>query len=403
MEQVTMNCNSPKCGREIPEGSVFCPWCGRKQQRPARRPKSRGNGLGSVYRLPDGKWCAVKTVGWTVDPLPPDAPPDAVPHKRRQTVKRRFRTRKDAEAAIVTLSAADRRPRTGTATQRKGTAVTLKELYDQWFPTHDRGKSTMNCYQAGFRLFAELWNVKMEDLDIDDLQDCLDESDAGRRTQENAKTALGLVYKYGIPRNAVPKDRNLAPFLQIRAAGSAKKPGLSASELELVRKSAAAGDSVAAAVLCHCYLGFRPTALLELTVADYSAERRCFVGGIKTEAGKRRTVPVSPKIQSYVDALVAAASDGYVFGSGGRQLTLRAYREQFYDLLQRCGIDNPTDEDGRHRLTPHSCRHTFATLMKNAKGADTDKLALIGHTSTEQLRDYQDAPLEDLRAIIDQI
>ena len=398
-----MTCISPKCSKEIPEGSAFCPWCGRRQQKPKQKTKSRGNGLGSVYKLPDGMWCAAKTVGWIVDPLPPDAPPGTVPHKRRQVVKRRYRTRKDAEAAVMTLSAADRRPRTGTATQRKGTAVTLKELYDQWEPTHDRSRSTMNCYRSGFRLFAELWNVRMEDLDIDALQDCLDESDAGRRTQENAKAALGLVYKYGIPRNAVPKDRNLAPFLRLSGASGEKKPGFSQEELELIRKSAGSGDSVAAAVLCHCYLGFRPTALLELTVADYSAERRCFVGGIKTEAGKGRTVPVSPKIQPYVDALVAAAGDGYVFGRHGEQLDLRDYREQFHDLLQRCGIRNPVDDNGRHRLTPHSCRHTFATLMKNVKGSDTDKLALIGHTSTEQLRDYQDSPLEDLRAIIDQI
>ena len=398
-----MTCSSPKCGREIPEGASFCPWCGRKQQKTKQKTKSRGNGLGSVYKLPDGKWAAVKTVGWIVDPLPPGSPPGTVPHKRRQTVKRRYRTRKDAEAAVVTLSAADRRPRTGTVTQRKGTGITLKELYDQWEPTHGRSRSTMNCYRSGFRLFAELWNVRMEDLDIDALQDCLDDSDAGRRTQENAKAALGLVYKYGIPRNAVPKDRNLAPFLRIFGEAGEKKPGFSQEELELIRKKAEAGDTVAAVVLCHCYLGFRPTALVELTVADYSAERRCFVGGIKTEAGKGRTVPVSPKIQSYVDTLVAAAGDGYVFGDHGAQLALPDYREQFYDLLQRCGIRNPVDEAGRHRLTPHSCRHTFATLMKNVKGSDTDKLALIGHTSTEQLRDYQDAPLEDLRAIIDQI
>ena len=398
-----MNCNNPKCSREIPEGAAFCPWCGRQLGRPKQKTKSRGNGLGSVYKLPDGKWCAARTVGWIVDPLPPGSPSGTVPHKRRQVVKRRFRTRKDAEAAVLTLSAADRRPRAGTVTQRKGTGITLKELYDQWEPTHKRSRSTMNCYRSGFRLFSELWNVRMEDLDIDALQDCLDDSDAGRRTRENAKAALGLVYKYGIPRNAVPKDRNLAPFLRISGEAGEKKPGFSQEELELIRKAAAAGDSVAAVVLCHCYLGFRPTALLELTVADYSADSRCFVCGIKTEAGKGRTVPVSPKIQTYVDALVAAAGDGHVFGKQGARQPIWVYREQFHELLRRCGIPNPVDEAGRHRLTPHSCRHTFATLMKNVKGSDTDKLALIGHTSTEQLRDYQDAPLEDLRAIIDQI
>ncbi len=398
-----MTCRNPKCAREIPEAAAFCPWCGKQQKVPKQKTKSRGNGLGSVYKLPDGKWCAAKTVGWIVDPLPPDAPPGSVPHKRRQTVKRRFRTRRDAEVALPFLTAADRRPQKGTATQRKGTSVTLKELYDQWEPTHQKSQSTMNCYRAGFRLFAPLWNVRMADLGVDDLQDCLDDSDAGRRTQENARAALGLVYKYGIPRDAVPKDRNLAQYLKVTEPGGAKKPGLSAAELELIRKAAAGGDPFASIVLCHCYLGFRPTALLALTVADYSPERRTFTGGIKTEAGKGRTVPVSPKIQKYVDALVASADGGSVFGILGRFMSLKDYRKRFYSLLKSLRIDNPVDETGRHRLTPHSCRHTFATLLKRASGSDADKLALIGHTSTEQLRDYQDVPVEDLRAIIDQL
>ena len=398
-----MICRNLKCTREIPEDAAFCPYCGWKQLMRKQNPKRRANGVGSVYRLPGGKWCAARTIGWIVDPLPAGSPPGAVPRRRRVTVKRSFDRRKDAEAALPTLTAADHRSREGTATQRKGSSVTLKELYDQWFPTHGKSRSTMNCYASGFRLFTPVWFVAMKDLDIDDLQDCLDDSDAGRRTQENAKAALGLVYKYGIPRDVIPKDRNLATFLRIRGEGGEKKPGLSVAELELVRKAAAAGDRDASIVLCHCYLGFRPTAFLALTAADYDPERRCFVGGIKTEAGKGRTVTVSPKIQSYVDALVAAAGDGYVFGEDGKQMSLEDYRQEFYSVLQRCGIDNPVDADGRHRLTPHSCRHTFATLMKRVSGSDTDKLALIGHTSTEQLRDYQDVPLEDLRAITDQL
>ena len=398
-----MKCNSSKCAREIPEDAVFCPYCGRKQLRPKRKTKSRGNGLGTVYKKGD-KWIAVKTVGWIVDPLPPDASEDALPHKRRQTVQRSFSTRKDALAALPFMTAADRHPRAGTATQRKGTAITLQELYDQWEPTHQKSQSTMNCYRAGFRLFAPLWSVKLEDLDIDDLQDCLDDSDAGKRTRQNAKAVLGLVYKYGIPRDAVPKDRNLAQFLRITDPGeSSKKPGLSLAELDLVRAAAEGGDPVARIVLCHCYLGFRPSALLQLTASDYDPERRCFVGGIKTEAGKGRTVTVSPKIQAHVDALRDISGGGYIFGRSGAALNLSDYRALFYELLDRLGIQNPVDEQGRHRLTPHSCRHTFATLLKRAKGADADKLALIGHTSTAMLREYQDVPVDDLRAITDQL
>lgn len=55
------------------------------------------------------------------------------------------------------------------------------------------------------------------------------------------------------------------------------------------------------------------------------------------------------------------------------------------------------------KYTPHSCRHTFATLMKRVSGADKDKLELMGHTSTEMLRHYQDVAFDDLRKIIDAI
>lgn len=397
-----MKCRNLKCAAELPEGANFCPRCGKRAQLPERKTKSRGNGLGSVYRLPNGKYCAEKTLGWIADPLPPGAPPGTKPHKRRVKVKRSFDRKKDAVEALPKLSFDDRRPRSGTTTARKGKRITLKELYDQWEPTHDRSRSTMNCYRSGFRLFEPLWAVPMEDLDIDDLQECLDDSDAGRRTQENGRAALGLVYKYGIPRNVVPHDRNLASFLRLTAAGGAsQKTGFSTEELEKIRKAAQGGDPEAVRVLCHCYLGFRPTALLLLQVKDYDPQRKAFVGGIKTAAGKGRTVPVSPKIQPWVSRLASGDPDRYVFGRDGAQEDLADYRASFYDLLERLKISNPVDEQGRHRITPHSCRHTFATLLKRVQGADADKLALIGHTSTQQLREYQDVPLDDLRRITD--
>ena len=104
-----------------------------------------------------------------------------------------------------------------------------------------------------------------------------------------------------------------------------------------------------------------------------------------------------------MDACLKAADGGTIFGSAGHPIPLKKYREIFYTLLDQLHIDNPVDENGRHRLTPHACRHTFATLMKKAAGSDTDKLALIGHTSTDQLREYQDVRFEDLRAITDQL
>lgn len=404
-----MTCINPKCAAQLPDTAKYCLCCGRKQTAVARRRRVHANGQGCVYKLSNGKWRAEKTLGYRLEPPPDGSPPGTMPKKKRVTVTRSdFKTRSEALAALPELTAktkADRaRSSSGTPTARKGDQITLKELYDQWEPTHQRSRQTMDCYRSGFRLFEPLWDLPMTDIDVDDLQDCLDESDKGKRTKENARAALGLVYKYGIPRNAVPKDRNLAQYLRINAGSGGSKEGFTAAELEKIRNAAAEGDQTAQLVYCHCYLGFRPTALLILQIADYDRAERALVGGIKTDAGKRRTVTVSPKIQGYVDAFVGGRSSGPVFAkASGAAMSLPDYRAALYELLEQLGIDNPVDEQGRHRLTPHSCRHTFATLMKRVDAPDKDKLELIGHTSTTQLRAYQDVSFADLRRITDRL
>lgn len=377
-----------RCRKEIPLGSAYCNHCGAKQiTKPINR--SRGNGDGSVYRQSNGTWRAVITLGYSrVDGK----------IKRATLSKSGFAKKQDAKDWIVQNKPKER----VRAADRHNTSITLRSLYEEWLPTHRAGKSTLDCYKAGFKIFADVLDYPMEEQDVDDLQECIDSSDKGRRTKENAKTALGLVYKYGIPRNCIPKDRNLAEYLDVGDPAESRGQGLNDIELGRIKKLAESGHPGAVLIYCHCYLGFRPAAFLSLTEADYSPTNRAFVGGIKTEAGRGRTVTVSPKIQPYVDSLLKVKSDA-VFTTTGKQLTLKEYRSVFYSVLDLCGIANPTDEDGRHRLTPHSCRHTFATLMKRVSGSDKDKLALIGHTSTQQLRHYQDVSISDLRSITDAI
>lgn len=47
-----------KCGKEIPNESMFCNWCGKKQTMQQKKGKQRGNGSGTVYQLPNKKWRA---------------------------------------------------------------------------------------------------------------------------------------------------------------------------------------------------------------------------------------------------------------------------------------------------------------------------------------------------------
>ena len=368
-----------KCRAEIPEGSKFCMMCGVPQE-VSHNTKQRGNGTGTVYKR--GKtWTAFRVIGYTTTE-------DGKLHKTTRS-KGGFRTKKEALEYLPKL------------TEAAGKKVpTWAQLYEAWKPTHRAGKSTMDCYAAAEKHFKAVWHLPFDRIDIDDLQDCVDDCPKGKRTRENMKALAGLLYKYAIPRHIA--SLNIAQYLTVGAGEAGERSALPGEALEALTRAAGAVQG-ADYILAQCYLGFRPSELLALDVRDYDRKERAFTGGAKTDAGRDRVVTVSPKIQPIIDRLTRDKISGPVFcAPDGGAMTADQYRALFYRVLEECGIENPVEgPEGakRHRYTPHSCRHTFATLMKRVDGADKDKLELIGHTSNEMLRHYQDVSYEDLRKI----
>lgn len=377
-----------KCGCSLPNEANFCFLCGRRVNTP-RTPKKRGNGQGTVISTKSGKYMALVTLGYFTDENG---------KRHRRTRSKVFEKRKDAVAAI---------PRLLESPKREAKAgMTFKQLYDAWLPTHRAGKDTMNCYRAAVKYFSPVWPLRIAEIDVDDLQECVDDCPHGKRTKENMKALCGLMYKYGIPRHVIPENLNLAPFLIVSGDGAARREAFTEPQIEKIRLSLGKVDH-AEDIYCMIYTGFRPSEFLELTAESYNKDAQALTGGAKTEAGRGRVVTLSPKIKAKIAA--RAASGGYLFAQDdGSAWGLKDFTEKaFYPALEAIGIDNPLVEIGggklRHKYTPHTCRHTFATLMKRVEGADKDKQELIGHASAEMLRYYQDAPLDDLRKITDAI
>ena len=263
----------------------------------------------------------------------------------------------------------------------------------------------MNCYRAAKKHFRPLWYCNFKDISIEDWQECIDDCENGKRTKQNMRTLCSLLYRYAIPRG-MSDNINMSEYLF--TGGDKQKPRdeFLPNELEII-KSHIGQVYAADYIYCDCYLGFRPSEFLNLKIEDYNAAEKCFVGGAKTEAGIDRTVTISPKIQPYIDNIIGDRTEGYVFGDKtGNQYNLKKYREDvFYPALKQMNLPNPKiREDGNERkLTPHCCRHTFATLMKNISAPDKDKLQLIGHTSAEMMMHYQHTHYDDLRKITDQL
>lgn len=375
-----------KCGADVPT-MPFCGACGWNQKKPVPQRTKRGNGQGSVLKLDNGKYKAVVVLGWYTGE-------DG--KLKRRTRTRTFERKKDAVAALATMRDEPRRPK----------PMSLDEVYNAWLPTHRAGSSTMACYKAAWKYLSDLAPLPFASIEIDDLQDCIDECPKGKRTKENIKALLGLIYKYAVPRHLTADGLNLAQYLIVDGDGPAHRDAFAELELARIRRGCAVVP-YAWDVIIMCYTGFRPSEYLALTSESYDSAAQTLTGGSKTAAGRGRVVTLSPKIAEIV-ARRAAQGGPICAAPDGSPWTLRDFGEKaFYPALEKCGVENPIVEISggvsRHRLTPHSCRHTFATLLKRVQGAEKDKLELIGHASGEMLRYYQDVGVEDLRKITDAI
>ena len=386
-----MNCS--KCGTELRDGAVYCDKCGKKQvaQKGTGRRK-RGNGQGSVYKPSGGKsWVAVKVIGY--EPLENGKLKPVVDKKQG------FKTKTEALEYL---------PNLGRGGKKIDTSITFKQIYDLWLPEYRRrGRSikTENGYISAMNYFRDIWYIPFREVTIDDLQECMDNCPHGKATRHRMKVTGNLLYGYAIPRGYTEDGVNRASFIFLGGEKGNGRIEFTADQIETIKKNVGKVP-YADWVYTHIYLGFRPHEFITLDIANYDRDNKSIIGGEKTEAGTNRTVTISPKIQPIIDDLVGDKDSGPLFrDSGGEPMSLRSYREEcFLPALEAMGFDNPTDPNtGMHRYTPHCCRHTFATLMKNVEAPAKDKLSLIGHTSEEMLGHYQHTRIEDLRKITDLI
>lgn len=376
-----MNCR--KCKKDIPDASMFCNHCGAKQIVERSR-RARANGMGTAYKR--GKtWTASVTVGWK------DIDGHPAPIKR---TKGGFATKKEALTHTVTLL---------TTKSQQARKLTFEQVYEAWEAAYEKniGKSTLNCYRAAKKYFADISYMRFENIGLDDLQDCIDSCPRGKRTKENMKALGTLLYKYALPRHIA--DMDYAHFIDCGDGKKTPRVAFSFEQIESIRDGIGTVP-FADYIYCLIYTGFRPNEMLSLTREAYDPIGNLLTGGFKTEAGTNRVVTLSPKIAPLVREMVMRANP-YIFPKEDGTLMRDDYfRENyFYPALEALGIQKVPEKGTKPTYTPYSCRHAFANLMKNAPGSDTDKAALMGHTSPEMTKYYQSADIDSLKRITDNI
>ena len=373
-----------KCKRETPPDALYCPWCGIPLQpkKNTRKKRTRPNGAGTAYKR-GSTYTARVVVGWK------QKEGKSSPIYR---TKGGFTKKSDALNYCQELFRSTKQIK----------KLTMLQIYEAWLPTHENrvSRSTMNCYKAAWKYFTPLHEMLFFEIDLDDLQECLDDCGRGKRTKENMKALAGLLMKYAIPRHQT--DMNYAEFLHTGNDEKGTRPAFTNDQIKKIDEQIGITPH-AEDVMCLIYTGFRPTELFSLTKQDY--QDGVLYGGIKTEAGKNRAVPVSPKIKAIIENKLSNFSDFIFPKDDGSQMSANYFRDNyFYRVLDAAGIQPMPTQEKPAYYVPYSCRHTFANMLKNVPGSDKDKASLIGHENyTTTKKHYQSAEIAALRTIIESI
>lgn len=328
-----------KCRAEMPNDGRFCPYCGTRQEREARKALKRANGTGTVYKLQGRRrrpWAASKN----------------------RTIIGYYETKTAALEALNRLA--------GRSLDERYN-MTFSDVFEAWKLEHykELTKSGRSQYDISFQVFAPLHKKKFRDLRTADFQAVLDpHMKKTHSTVSKYKQLITQMSKWSIREELI--TTNFAAFVKLPENIKKEKEIFTDTDIAKLESDR---SEAAYIILMLIYTGMRIGELFSLPLKDY--HKTYLVGGEKTEAGRNRIIPICPEGRGYF-AYFAERADGPLLLSGytGDKVAANFRRRNYYPLLAKLGIE---------RKTPHATRHTYASRARKAGMPPEILQKILGH------------------------
>ena len=356
-----------KCKKEIPDGSAYCNHCGISQTVKARTPRKRGNGQGTVFKVGD-KWIAVHVLGyWTGD--------DGKRHKK--TVSKVFVKKSDAINALPGLKQ--------SSTRLKD--MKLHDLHELYLKSRDYdslSKSQRDKLGYAWKRWSDLEFRGIADLTVSDMETAIEQKTASYYPAHDMKVIMSHLYKLAIKREIVPYNKTEYVDIPYESP-TAKRECWTQEEVDALWEDYKT-HPFTAYILIMCYAGLRFGELAQISLENIHLDQDYMVGGIKTEAGINREIPLHSRIKPLVEAITQQRKTKLL------EMNEDNFYAAYWEVIHRTGL---------RELPPHTCRHYFFSRM-TAQGVQGGIIAEVGGHANylTTLKNYVRVPLEDkLKAV----
>lgn len=379
----------PECELPVSDKANACPHCGyplkpsEKQKRPRKSNKRRRlpNGFGQISEIKNrnlrNPFRAMVTVGKT-----PEGKPICKPLKPESY----FATYNDAYAALVEYNKNpyDLEP-----------SITMQELYDKWLPEYEKTVKSTKSATSAWAYCSGVYKMRVMDIRARHVKGCMEEGVAVIRGKEQhpsatmknqIKSLFNMMLDYALEYELV--DRNYSRTFNlteetVKEIQSVKKEHIAFTdeEMDLLWTNISSKQGIDI-MLIQCYSGWRPQELGLLELKDVDLENWTFRGGMKTDAGENRVVPIHSRIQDLVlrkyqeaEALGSPYLLNWTDTNNRNKKNIKLTYARYQKAFERIRDDLKLNPNHR----PHDGRTHFVTMAKRY-GVDEYAIKyMVGH------------------------
>ena len=356
----------PECELPVSDKAITCPHCGlplAKQTLVVKNMNKRmrlPNGFGQITEIKDirlrNKFRVLVTVGKTDTGKPVCKPlkPNAY-----------FKTYNDAYMALVEYN---KNP------YDFDKAMILTELYESWSNEYFKtlnSDSSKRTIKSAWNKSTALYNMNVRDIRARHIKGVMDTVES-ENIRNRVKSMFNLMFDYAVENEIV--EKNYARDFTTEDA-SVKNPhsSFTTEELTLLWNTK---EYLSKIILIQCYMGWRPQEICLIRTEDVNINDWTIVGGIKTDAGRNRQVPICDKIRNIIIEVLKLAKKEHsdtLFQIDGNPVSYDAYYKMFKKFTNSLNMNHK----------PHDPRKTFATMCKNSKVDEYAIKYMIGHAITD--------------------
>lgn len=266
--------------------------------------------------------------------------------------------------------------------------LTLGEVYDKWISRieHKVTQNALNAHNMAKIRFGKMADVPIAKIKADQLQDWMDSIELKPSSKIRLKSTLNQVYNYAIKNGII--TTNYVQYIEIDE--KIEKTGKIFSDEEIQTLWENKDDPTVRWILILIYTGMRIGELLQMTSSTMFLSSSYMVGGLKTEAGKDRVIPIHDEILPLVKEQLGRAKF-LMRNSHGNKLTYQTALRHFDSVMDKFGWEHK----------PHDTRKTAVSLMHSAGIPIETVRIIVGHSGkgvTEQVYLYK-TPKELVEAI----